>query len=99
MIKSSDVLSLVTEPSFAISVFHVKLEVSPEEELVVQNKLTIQLHERLEAMKDIVLTRTSLNGIVAIRFAVGALATEEKHVIHAFELIQSAARCIVSENS
>ena len=99
LIKSSDVLSLVTEPSFALSVFHVKVPATLGDELATQNNLTIQLHERLEAMKDIVLTRTLLNGISAIRFAVGALATEERHVVHAFELIESEAKRLVAEKA
>ena len=97
LIRSSKSLSLVTEPSFALSVFYVVAPAGVADRLLVQNTLTVKLHERVEALKDIVLTKTLLNEVSAIRFAVGARATEEKHVDHAFELIQSQTERLLAE--
>lgn len=97
-VRSSRLLKLVTEPSFALSVFHVEAPAEVEDKLPTQNTLTVKLHERLEDLKDIVLTKTLLNGVSAIRFAVGSRATEKRHVDHAFDLIHSQAEQILAEN-
>lgn len=91
-------MTLVTEPSFALSVFRVEVPTGVENSLSVQNRLTVELYESVQALKDIVITKTLLNGVSAIRFAVGSLATERRHVDHAFELIQSEAERILAES-
>ena len=77
----------MTTPSFALSVFHVKSHQPQEDRINAENDLTRKLYERLSTRKDIQLTKTSLNNVLCIRFAVGAAKTDKKHIEDAFNLI------------
>lgn len=100
LVRSSSELSLVTPPSFAISVFHVHVQADDAERKdTLQSALTGKLYKRLEARKDIVLTKTVLCGKFCIRLAVGSSWTEERHIDAAYQAILSEARMVVAENA
>ena len=61
--------------------------------------MTRKLHYRLAARKDIEITRTMLNGVVCIRFSVGAERTEKAHVESAFKIITEEAQKVVVESA
>lgn len=65
--------------------------------LDMQNKLTAYLYKKLEGRKDIVLTKTLLNGVLSIRFAVGSSRTEERHIDVAFQTIIKETRAVIAE--
>ncbi|TDL17217.1 hypothetical protein BD410DRAFT_816531 [Rickenella mellea] len=91
-VSSSPLFELVTPPSFALTVFRMKLPPSKDHHTTSQDFLTRKLFERLSARKDIQVTQTVLHGIFCIRFAIGAERTEEKHVMAAFSLLCDEAR-------
>lgn len=85
----------MTEPSFALSVFHLTpslpaglSEAQVEEEL---NSLNRSYYSRLSARPDILLTQTKLNNTFCIRFAIGAARTTKEHIDHAWEILQEEA--------
>lgn len=91
LIATSDILSLVTTPSLALSVFRLVPKTTssetgslPPESL---NDLNRIFFGRISTRHDILLTQTSLNGIFCIRLAVGAARTDETHINHAYEII------------
>lgn len=94
--ESSKELKLVARPSFALSVFCVRVPGETADSAIVQNELTLKLAQALSARKDITITKTVLNGIYCLRIAVGAERTEERHIDAAFELISSEARQIMA---
>ncbi|OCB88259.1 hypothetical protein A7U60_g4665 [Sanghuangporus baumii] len=98
LVQSSDELLLVTPPSFAISVFHVDAPANAEHKLATQNRLTQALHKRLGERRDIVVTKTVLNDIFCIRFAVGSARTEERHIDAAYTIIMNEARAVIVED-
>ena len=63
----SDLLELVTPPSFSLSVFRIASRAVPgpsEDEL---NQLNELYHEKLNERKDLILTQTKLNGVHCVR--------------------------------
>ncbi|KAL5524396.1 BZZ1 [Sanghuangporus sanghuang] len=98
LVQSSGELLLVTPPSFAISVFHVDAPANAEHKLATQNRLTQALHKRLGERRDIVVTKTVLNDIFCIRFAVGSARTEERHIDAAYTIIMNEARAVIVED-
>jgi aromatic-L-amino-acid decarboxylase len=70
-----------------------RLEPPGKEALDIEslNNLNQLFYTRISARNDILLTRTELNGIICIRFAVGCFRTEEKHVQQAFNLLCAEA--------
>ncbi|KAL5519895.1 hypothetical protein ACEPAG_1555 [Sanghuangporus baumii] len=98
LVQSSGELLLVTPPSFAISVFHVDAPADAENKLTTQNGLTQALYKRLGERRDIVLTKTVLNDILCIRFAVGSAWTEERHIDVAYTTIMNEARAVIAED-
>ncbi|KAL5482501.1 BZZ1 [Sanghuangporus weigelae] len=99
LVQSSGELLLVAPPSFAISVFHVGAPADAENKLATQNRLTQALYKRLGERRDIVLTKTVLNDIFCIRFAVGSAWTEERHIDAAYAIIMNEARVVIAEDS
>lgn len=97
-IRSSKELSLVTPPSFAISVFHMTGPSDSEGAPTKRNQLTQALYRKLEERRDIKLTKTVLNDIFCIRFAVGSARTEGRHVDAAYEIILNEARAVIAED-
>jgi aromatic-L-amino-acid/L-tryptophan decarboxylase len=87
MIRSSSQLTLVTPPSYALSVF--RLLPSSELDEKALNSLNRLFYDRISARSDIFLTRTELNGIFCIRFVVGAARTNETHIQMAFDLLRA----------
>ncbi|KAL5501729.1 BZZ1_3 [Sanghuangporus vaninii] len=97
LVQASSELLLVTPPSFAISVFHMGAPANAEHKLATQNRLTQALHKRLGERRDIVLTKTVLNDIFCIRFAIGSAWTEERHIDAAYTIIMNEARAVIVE--
>ena len=95
LVESSKELKLVAQPSFSLSVFCVRVPDGIADAVLVQNELTLKLAEQLSTRKDITVTKTVLNGVYCIRFAVGAERTEEKHVDAAFYVITDEARRVL----
>lgn len=101
LIESSKEFSLVTEPSFALSVFRLTpelagnlTEVQRPEEL---NSLNRIYHARLNSRPDIYLTQTMLNGTFCIRFAIGAARTTKAHIDRAWEILQEESKVVIQE--
>lgn len=95
LVESSKELRLAANPSFALSVFCVRVPDGTPDSALIQNELTLKLSQQLSARKDMTITRTVLNGVYCIRFAVGAERTEERHVDAAFSLIIGEARQVM----
>ncbi|KAF5317274.1 hypothetical protein D9611_004044 [Ephemerocybe angulata] len=91
LVEKSEILSLVTEPSLALTVFRIT---PPNEEnytVAAVNQLNLHFHNTLSARDDIMLTKTDLNGRICIRLAVGSSRTEETHIRQAYETIEQVA--------
>lgn len=96
LISESKILSLVTPPSFALSVFRlVPAGVQGGLSLEALNELNRSLFGRLSARQDIMLTQTNLNGIFCIRFVVGAARTDEQHVRNAYDVVAEEAEGVL----
>ena len=96
LISESKILSLVTPPSFALSVFRlVPAGMQGSLSLEALNELNRSLFGRLSARQDIMLTPTNLNGIFCIRLVVGAARTEELHVRNAYEVVAEEAEGVL----
>ena len=102
LVRSSQDLSLVTEPSFALSVFrltppsvtsgyHDKSQLEG-----VLNDLNKIYYDQISARPDILLTQTKLNGVFCIRFAIGAARTKEEHIDHAWSILQEEAQSAIA---
>ena len=95
LVRKSDVLELVIEPFLALSVFRLtpgRLTTTNE-----SNELNRIFNRRISDRHDILLTETNLNGIVCIRFAVGAYRTKDKHIHHAFQLLLNEGKIAIDE--
>ncbi|PPQ89700.1 hypothetical protein CVT25_014101 [Psilocybe cyanescens] len=99
LVRDSEVLSLVTEPSLALTVFRVapKLESEDQPSLSMEslNEINSIFFGRISARSDIMLTQTNLNGIFCIRLAVGAARTTEKHIQDAYATIEKEAKATI----
>jgi aromatic-L-amino-acid/L-tryptophan decarboxylase len=95
MIRSSSQFALVTPPSYAMSVFRLEPKGIEQSNVVSLNNLNRLFYERISARSDILLTRTELNGIFCIRFAVGAARTDETHIQRAFDLLCTEAESAI----
>jgi aromatic-L-amino-acid decarboxylase len=96
LISESKILSLVTPPSFALSVFRlVPAGVQDDLSLEALNELNRSLFGRLSARQDIMLTQTNLNGIFCIRLVVGAVRTDEQHVRNAYDVVAEEAEGVL----
>ncbi|KAG6866861.1 hypothetical protein C0991_008797 [Blastosporella zonata] len=99
-VAKSDKLSLVTAPSFALTVF--RLDPKPEAgqstlSLETLNQLNKLFYGRISARHDILLTPTVLNGVSCIRLAVGASRTNTVHIQQACELLHTEAELTLEE--
>ncbi|KIM79842.1 hypothetical protein PILCRDRAFT_10021 [Piloderma croceum F 1598] len=95
MIRSSSQFALVTPPSYALSVFRLEPKGIEQSNVESLNNLNRLFYERISARSDILLTRTELNGIFCIRFAVGAARTDETHIQRAFDLLCTEAESAI----
>ncbi|KAF7789995.1 hypothetical protein EIP86_000943 [Pleurotus ostreatoroseus] len=101
LVNQSSSFSLVTEPSFALSVFRLKppsaASLPPESVEESLNELNQSFYRCVTARPDILLTQTKLNGTYCIRFAIGAVRTQKHHIDHAWALLQEEAGVAIAE--
>jgi aromatic-L-amino-acid decarboxylase len=104
LVKGSKLLTVVATPSLALTVFRLDptndntgLRLSQSDSLESLNALNTNLHKRLSARTDIILTQTSLNGMFCIRLAVGSLYTDESHIEKAFKLVSDESELTLKE--
>ena len=97
LVQKSDILELVTEPFLALSVFRLKPGASRPITTNESNELNRIFNRRIAGRQDILLTETDLDGIVCIRFAVGAYRTEDKHIHHAYLLLLQEGKLAIDE--
>ncbi|KAF4567801.1 hypothetical protein EYR40_006810 [Pleurotus pulmonarius] len=104
LVSASSMLSLMTAPSLALSVF--RLDPKPDSTSLNDSKalspetlndLNRSYYARISARKDILLTQTVLNGAVCIRFAVGAARTEDVHIRKAYQLLCEEGKSTLEE--
>jgi aromatic-L-amino-acid/L-tryptophan decarboxylase len=96
LIRSSSIFTLVTRPSFALSVFRI-LPAGSSYSFEELNTLNRSFHGRLLKRSDIILTQTVLNGVFCMRFAVGARETLEEDIENAFKVISQEAEDTLKE--
>ncbi|KAJ7307625.1 pyridoxal phosphate-dependent decarboxylase [Mycena albidolilacea] len=94
-IMLSPILSLVSPPSLALSVFRIALPL-PNLRLDQLNKLNKCWYRRLASRADIFVTHTEVGGIYCVRFAIGGQQTQAQHVLRAFEIIEQEAFAAVA---
>ena len=87
LLHSSEMFSLVTPPSFALSVFRIVRNGAEPMRAKTFNHINRQFYGRISDRNDILLTQTQLNDVFCIRFAVGAQRTTETHIQRAFDLL------------
>ncbi|KAI0703057.1 pyridoxal phosphate-dependent transferase [Cytidiella melzeri] len=98
LLRSSPDFSLVTEPSFALSVFRLtpawitSAESDETKREAMLNHLNKSFYTRLAARHDIALTQTNLNGKFCIRLVNGAARTKKEHIEHAWYILQEEAK-------
>ncbi|GJE86309.1 aromatic-L-amino-acid decarboxylase [Phanerochaete sordida] len=100
LVRAAPPFALVTEPSFALSVFRLAPPlpgVADGEREAALDALNRAYYARLAARPDVLLTQTVLNGTFCIRFAVGAARTTQDHVERAWGAIQEEARAALAE--
>jgi len=97
LVRNCSEIALMTPPSFALSVFHVKAPNDVDDSFSAQNALTADVFENLSARKDLQLTQTIVQGLSCIRLAVGATRTEERHIEKAFDIIRDEAKKSLSK--
>lgn len=61
------------------------------------NALNRAFYARISARKTLLLTQTDLSGTFCIRFAVGAVRTEEKHIREAVDVLTEEAQATLKE--
>ncbi|KAI0826139.1 pyridoxal phosphate-dependent transferase [Irpex lacteus] len=102
LLRSSSDFSLVTEPSFALSVFRltppsIASAVNDKEKLEATfNDLNKDYYTRVSGRNDIALTQTKMNGTFCIRFAIGAARTQKTHIDRAWQILQEEAQATIS---
>jgi aromatic-L-amino-acid decarboxylase len=83
--KEAGDMELLAPPMFSLVCFRWKpANMNDEAQL---SRLNADLMERVNATREIFIEHTALRGAYTLRFAVGNLATEERHVRRAFEII------------
>ncbi|THH26478.1 hypothetical protein EUX98_g7714 [Antrodiella citrinella] len=96
LIQESLTFQLVTEPSFALTVFRLVVPVAKESGESVLNALNESFFARISARPDIWLTQTKINGVFCIRFAVGAARTTKDHIDKAWVLLNEEADAVLA---
>lgn len=89
LVRSSSIFRLVTEPSFALSVFRIVPSGDVTEADL--NALNQSFYSKISARHDIWLTQTKINDVFCIRFAVGAARTTKDHIDKAWKLLNEEA--------
>lgn len=62
-----EILELVTQPSFSLSVFRIAPAAVPKLSAVELNDLSKRYYQRLYERKDLMLTQTDLDGVHCVR--------------------------------
>ncbi|KAK7689917.1 hypothetical protein QCA50_006556 [Cerrena zonata] len=102
LVRASPTFELVTEPSFALSVFRI-LHETPDSQADGSlsrdslNELNRSFYAGLSSRPDILLTQTMINGTFCVRFAVGAARTTKKHIDEAWTIVQDEAAAAVKK--
>lgn len=91
LLQKTENFTIVTKPSLSLTVFRFAPSSWKDRPVEDFNKLTQDLFSRLSSRHDIMLTTTTLNGVVCIRFAVGSARTKEEHIKGALEIIKAEA--------
>ncbi|MCL7041797.1 hypothetical protein MKW94_020327 [Papaver nudicaule] len=68
-----------------------------DEKLVLANKLNQVYLETVNATGSVYMTHAVVGGVYMIRFAVGSTLTEERHVVHAWKVLQEHADVILGK--
>ncbi|KAF8317413.1 hypothetical protein DL93DRAFT_2125123 [Clavulina sp. PMI_390] len=100
LIRESKFFEILTPRNLALVVFRlaVPAENGPDREKKV-NDLNLELHKRvIDGPNGLFITRTELNGHVAMRMAIGGERTEERHVRHAFDVFERLAAEVLRES-
>jgi len=95
LIRQNPSFSLVTRPSFSLTVFRLTPPQSQDSAQYATledfDALNRSFYSRISARPDILLTQTVIDGIFCIRFAAGAQRTTKEHIDQAWSLIQEEA--------
>jgi aromatic-L-amino-acid decarboxylase len=94
-IYESDLFSVVTKPSLAMTVFRVAPKSLPHLETPELNALNRAFYARLAARSDIAITQTDLNGVFCVRMVIGAEKTVESDIEQALALMKEEAMVLV----
>ncbi|KAJ2916332.1 hypothetical protein MD484_g4111, partial [Candolleomyces efflorescens] len=96
LVQQSKFLTLFTEPSLALTVFSITPPEGREKfSAEALSDLNARFFKVISTRDDIMLTQTSLNGDICIRFAVGSARTEERHIKQAYEIIEQEAAKVI----
>jgi len=83
-VRSSDEFELVVDPPLNLVCFRHKDGDEASQKII----------ETVNATGDLYLTHTKLNDQFVLRMSIGQTKTEEKHVQHAWQLLQHAAAAL-----
>ncbi|KAK0212488.1 pyridoxal phosphate-dependent transferase [Desarmillaria ectypa] len=97
LVKQFNIIKIVTPPSFGLTVFRLDPPSQKQRTTESLNILNTTFFSRISARDDIYLTQTHLNGVVCIRFAVGAVLTNERDIRNAFDTILKEATWSIDE--
>ncbi|TCD60569.1 hypothetical protein EIP91_009853 [Steccherinum ochraceum] len=97
LVRSSPTFHLVTQPSFALTVFRLVPASSASTDTTALNTLNESFYSRISARQDIWLTQTKINGVFCIRFAVGAARTTKEHIDKAWKLLNEEAEIALAD--
>ncbi|PCH37501.1 PLP-dependent transferase [Wolfiporia cocos MD-104 SS10] len=97
LVSASPDFSLVTPPSFALTVFRFAPAHLATLSEAALNDLNHAMYTRISARTEIFLTQTKLNGTFCVRFVVGSGLTRTEHIEQAWALIQEEAGVAVKE--
>lgn len=79
-------------PETTTNTVHTKVDVKSK-----ANALNRAFYARLSARKNLLLTQTDLSGTFCVRFAVGAVRTQEKHIREAVDVLIEEAQTTLRE--
>ncbi|TBU63376.1 pyridoxal phosphate-dependent transferase [Dichomitus squalens] len=97
LVCASSEFELMTKPYLGLSLFRLKAPESVTAQgLAATNDLNRALYSRLMEDSDkLYITQTLLNGVICLRFAIGAQRTEIEHIDRAWKVIKTSAQAIV----
>ena len=99
LVSASKYLSLVTPPSFALTVFRIEPKPGATKYPTLSqgslNDLNRLFYGQISGRDDILLTQTVLNNVFCIRLAVGAARTDSIHIQKAYDLLNKEAQMAI----